>query len=59
MVHAAGMSLSKDRSRAYCVTSSVHLAMASRASGHGKYSGTVEAQTAEEGPGLSRVTGSP
>ena len=34
----AGMSLSKDRSRAYCVRSSVHLAMAS----------TVEDQTAEE-----------
>ena len=35
VVHA-GMSLSKDQSRAYCVRSSVHLAMAS----------TVEAQTA-------------
>ena len=45
-------SISKDRSRAYCVRSSVHVAMAS----------TVEAQTAEEAkvcPRLSRVTGSP
>ena len=37
VVHA-GMSLSTDRSREYCVRSSVHLAMAS----------TVEAQTAEQ-----------
>ena len=37
------MSLSKDRSRAYYVRSSVHLAMAS----------TVEAQTAEEAKSLS------
>ena len=51
VVHA-GMSLFyKDRSRAYCVRSSVHLAMAS----------TVEAQTAEEAKfvQVSRVTGSP
>ena len=39
------MSLFKDRSRAYCVRSSVHLAMAS----------TVEAQTAEEAKRLSKT----
>ena len=37
-------SISKDRSRAYCVRSSVHLAMAS----------TVEAQTAEEAKSFSK-----
>ena len=38
-------SISKDRSRAYCVRSSVHLAMAS----------TVEARTAEETKSLSKT----
>ena len=38
-------SISKDRSRAYCARSSVHLAMAS----------TVEAQTAEEAKSLSKA----
>ena len=38
-------SISKYRSRAYCVRSSVHLAMAS----------TVEAQTAEEAKSLSKA----
>ena len=44
VVHA-GMSLSKDQSRAYCVRSSVHLAMAS----------TVEAQTPEQAKSLSKT----
>ena len=44
VVHA-GMSLSKDRSRTYCVRSSVHLGMAS----------TVETQTAEEAKSLSKT----
>ena len=51
VVHAV-ISISKDRSRAYCVRSSVHLAMAS----------AVEARTAEEAKRLSMtesVTGSP
>ena len=39
------MSLSKDRSRTYCVRSSVHLGMAS----------TVETQTAEEAKSLSKT----
>ena len=43
-VHGVGV-LSKDRSRAYSVRSSVHLAMAS----------TVEAHTAEEAKSLSRT----
>ena len=39
------MQVSKDRSRAYCVRSSVYLAVAS----------TVEAQTAEEAKSLSKI----
>ena len=39
------MQVSKDQSRAYCVRSSVHLAMAS----------TVEAQTAEQAKSLSKI----
>ena len=38
-------SISKDQSRAYCVRSSVHLAMGS----------TVEARTAEEAKSLSKT----
>ena len=51
MVHAGRSLFYKDRTRAYCVRSSVHLAMAS----------SVEAQTAEEAKvcQVSHVTGSP